>query len=193
MGGGVRDSVFKWHNGEGGSLLKCHVTFFPKFLSHLFAFCAIFKGFKGHNFWKNLNFTSHEGGRGGTDQYHKMTKGGGGVKNQSKKCHVLFEWPLIHHKQKLRILQQYEKFQAKRPRQTTTTYFLNFRMSCSHWPDSFSFSRPDRWRSPMPEKLLWPVTLSSFQTMFRRREPWDRCRSSIRWSTSSTSSSQPWT
>ncbi len=31
----------------------------------------------------------------GTDQCHKMTQGEGG-KNPSKKCHVLFEWPLTH-------------------------------------------------------------------------------------------------
>ncbi len=45
---------------------------------------------RGHS-----NNTWHSWG-GGTAQCHRMTQGGGGVKNHSKKCNVLFEWPLTY-------------------------------------------------------------------------------------------------
>ncbi len=52
VGGGVQESVTKWYKGEGGGLPKCHVTFYPKILSSIFAFYALFKGFLGIIFWK---------------------------------------------------------------------------------------------------------------------------------------------
>jgi hypothetical protein len=58
--GGVSDSVTKWHKGEGGGLPKCHVTFFPKFLSTIFGFCALFKGFMDIIFGK-IKMSHHIG------------------------------------------------------------------------------------------------------------------------------------
>ncbi len=34
------------------------------------------------------------GGGGGSEKYHQMSPGGGA--GGSKKCHVLFEWPLTY-------------------------------------------------------------------------------------------------
>ncbi len=66
-------------------VLRAKFFFWPTF-----AFC-IFKSFK-YILLEKLKCPISQGG-GGTDQCHKKTQG---VKNQSKKCHVLFEWPLSH-------------------------------------------------------------------------------------------------
>ncbi len=79
----MRYIVTKWHKGERGGLPKCQVTFFPKKFT-------LFLKVLGHYFWKNLDAT--HGGGGGYRIMSKNYTGGKGVKNQSKKCHVLFEW-----------------------------------------------------------------------------------------------------
>ncbi len=45
-GGGIRDSVTKYHKEDGGSQPKCHLTLKKIFFWY---FCL----FKSSNFWKN--------------------------------------------------------------------------------------------------------------------------------------------
>jgi len=52
--GGIRESVTKWHTGEGRGLPKCHVTFF----NNTFLFWAVYSQEK-LIFWKVKNITSH--------------------------------------------------------------------------------------------------------------------------------------
>ncbi len=88
LGGGPH-SVTKWHKGEGGGL-PVSSDIFSKNFKPFFAFWPVFKGFQDINFGKII-MSHHTGGGGGTDQCHKMTQREGGVKNRSKKCHILFE------------------------------------------------------------------------------------------------------
>ncbi len=83
-GGGVRDSVTKWHNA------KVSRDFFLKTLSPIFAFWSVFKGFKDIIFGK-IKISPHTGWGWGHGLISQNDTGGG---VGSKKCHVLFECPL---------------------------------------------------------------------------------------------------
>jgi len=82
--------------GGGRGLVKVSRDIVFKILNHISASLpAFFKG-KKLAFGKIKCHVTLEGGREGVPrQCHQMTHGGGVSKISPKKCHVLFEWPLI--------------------------------------------------------------------------------------------------
>jgi hypothetical protein len=85
LGGGGQQSVTKWHKGEGGGLPKSHVAFWALFLN-FGLFSKVFRTL----FLEKLKCQFTRGGGGVRTIVTKWHRGRG-VKNQPKKCDVLFE------------------------------------------------------------------------------------------------------
>ncbi len=71
---------------------KCHVTFFPKFLSHIFASGVVFNGLKDIIFGKKCHIT--QGGKGYRPMSQNDTGGEGGSKISQKSVTYYFNGPL---------------------------------------------------------------------------------------------------